>query len=244
MIHAEPFEARLVAARSISPSVRELIFERGDDKPFDFEPGQWVNLVLPLPGGEVKRAYSIASAPEPGARRFEIAVTRVLGGAGSHLLHDLPEGGTLRAIGPFGLFTRRPDEPAPSIFVATGTGVTPLRSMIRAALAGGTKAPLWLLFGARHEADVLYREEFEALAKQHPNVRYEITLSKPSDGWSGRSGYVQAHLPELITALRATSGEAPRAYVCGLDRMVSSVRDHLRNDHGFERKRVHTERYD
>lgn len=245
MIPAEPFEARLVAARLLTPSVRELVFERADERPFPFEPGQWVNLVLPLPGGEVKRAYSIASPPEDGARRFELAVTRVQGGPGSQFLHELPEGAVLRAIGPHGLFTRRPDEPAPSLFVGTGTGVTPLRSMIRAALAAGATTPLWLLFGARHEADILYRDELEALTRAHPNVRYEITLSRPGAGWTGRTGYVQAHLPELVSALAERGGaEPPRAYVCGLDRMVSSVREHLRNELGFERRRVHTERYD
>ena len=245
MIPAEPFDARLVAARPLTPSVRELVFERADGRPFRFEPGQWVNLVLPLPGGEVKRAYSIASPPADGARRFELAVTRVLGGAGSQFLHDLPEGATLRAIGPHGLFTRRRDEPAPALFVGTGTGVTPLRSMIHAALASGATTPLWLLFGARHEADILYRDELEALALAHPNVRYEVTLSRPEPGWAGRSGYVQAHLPDLVRALGAAGGgEAPRAYICGLDRMVSSVREHLRGELGFERRRVHTERYD
>jgi ferredoxin-NADP reductase len=245
MIPAEPFDVRLAAARTLSPSVRELVFERADERPFHFEPGQWVNLVLPLPGGEVKRAYSIASPPLDGARRFELAVTRVSGGAGSQFLHELSEGETLRAIGPHGLFTRRVDEPAPSLFIGTGTGVTPLRSMIRAALASGSNAPLWLLFGARHEADILYRDELEALTRAHPNVRYEITLSRPGDAWSGRSGYVQAHLPELVHALGALGGaEPPRAYVCGLDRMVSSVREHLRGELGFERRRVHTERYD
>lgn len=247
MIPAEPFDARLVSARLLAPSVRELVFEREGDKPFRFEPGQWVNLILPLPGGEVKRAYSIASPPKEGARRFDIAVTRVTGGAGSQYLHALPEGATLRAIGPQGLFTRRADEEAPSLFVGTGTGVTPLRSMMLAALESGSRAPLWLLFGARHEADVLYRQELEALVREHPNVRYEITLSRPPEGerWSGRSGYVQAHLPELVSALRATTpGVEPRAYVCGLDRMVSSVREHLRGELGFERRRVHTERYD
>jgi CDP-4-dehydro-6-deoxyglucose reductase, E3 len=245
MIPAEPFDARLVAARPRAPAVRELVFERADGRAFSFEPGQWANLVLPRPGGDVKRAYSIASPPVDGARRFELAVTRVTGGAGSQFLHDLEVGATLRAIGPHGLFTRRPDEPAPSLFVGTGTGVTPLRSMIRAALAAGSTAPLWLLFGARHEADILYREELEALARAHPNVRYEVTLSRPDAAWSGRSGYVQAHLPELVRALGELAGaEAPRAYVCGLDRMVSSVKDHLRNELGFERKRVHTERYD
>lgn len=245
MIPAEPFEARLIAARPLAPSVRELVFERADGRPFHFEPGQWANLVLPLPGGEVKRAYSIASPPVDGASRFELAVTRVQGGAGSQFLHDLEVGATLRAIGPHGLFTRRPDEPAPSIFIGTGTGVTPLRSMIRAALAAGSKAPLWLLFGARHEADILYRDEIADLAREHPNLRYEVTLSRPDATWQGRSGYVQAHLPELVRALAELGhGEPPRAYVCGLDRMVSSVRDHLRSELGFERKRVHTERYD
>jgi CDP-4-dehydro-6-deoxyglucose reductase len=247
MIPSEPFTSRLVASRSLAPAVREMVFERSDDKPFRFYPGQWVNLVLPLPGGEIKRAYSIASPPGDGtrARRFEIAVTRVTDGPGSQYLHQLAEGATLRAIGPQGLFTRTPEEASPSIFIGTGTGVTPLRSMIAAAIAAGAGEPLWLLFGARHEEDVLYRDELAALAAAHPNVRYEITLSRPGPTWTGRRGYVQAHLPELFHALRGAVGPAPpHAYVCGLDRMVSSVRERLRNELGLDRKHVHTERYD
>src|SRR6478752_5583533 len=150
MFPSQPFEARLVTTERLTPSVRELVFERADGAPFQFDPGQWVNLVLPLPDGEIKRAYSIASAPEEGSLRFEIAVTRVTGGPGSQYLAEL------RAIGPQGLFTRQPVEALPSLFVGTGTGVTPLRSMLRAALAAGAREPLWLLFGARHEEDVLY----------------------------------------------------------------------------------------
>jgi ferredoxin-NADP reductase len=245
MVHAEPFEARLVAARRLSPAVREMVFERADGKPFAFDPGQWVNLVLPLETGEIKRAYSIASPPEPSARRFELAITRVKGGPGSEYLHALEEGATLRAIGPQGLFTRLPDDGTPSIFIGTGTGVTPLRSMLLAALAAGAREPLWLLFGARHEDDVLYRDELRELAGTHPNVRYEVTLSRPGEAWQGRSGYVQAHLAELCSKLHGDP-LSPRAhaYVCGLDRMVSSVRDHLRQELGFDRKHVHAERYD
>ena len=245
MIPAEPFESRLVTSRPLTPSARELVFERCDGRLFRFDPGQWVNLVLPLPGGEIKRAYSIASPPVPGARRFDLAVTRVTGGPGSEFLHALAEGATLRTIGPQGLFTRRPDEGTPSIFIGTGTGVTPLRSMLTSALEAGAGEPLWLLFGARHEEDVLYRDELQALVGEHPNVRYEITLSRPGPGWQGRQGYVQAHLAELVAALREAAGVVPpHAYVCGLDRMVSSVREHLRNDLGLDRKRVHAERYD
>jgi NAD(P)H-flavin reductase len=117
--------------------------------------------------------------------------------------------------------------------------------MMRAALAAGAREPLWLLSGARHEEDVLYRAEVEALAAEHPNVHLEITLSRPEPGWEGKRGYVQAHLAEVLAALReASGGVPPHAYVCGLDRMVSAVRELLRNDLGFDRKRVHAERYD
>lgn len=250
MAPSHPFDARLVASRYLAPSVRELEFERVDGAPFDFAPGQWVNLVLPLPPptGEIKRAYSIATPPREGSPRFALAVTRVVDGPGSQHLHAIKEGVTLRAIGPQGLFTRSPAEEQASLFVGTGTGVTPLRSMIGAALAAGSKAPLWLLFGARFEQDVLYREEFERWAREHENFRYEVTLSQGEDGWRGRRGYVQSHVPELLAELRGRLGSGEEAgvhgYVCGLERMVNSVRDLLRGELGVPRRQVHTERYD
>ena len=245
MFPSQPFEARLVATQRLTPSVRELVFEQTDGAAFQFDPGQWVNLVLPLPEGEIKRAYSIASAPVAGSPRFELAVTQVEGGPGSQYLHRMKEGETLRAIGPQGLFTRGKDAVLPSLFIATGTGVTPFRSMIQAALKAGEGAPLWLLFGARYEEDILYGEELSRWAAEHPEVRYEVTLSKATTGWTGRRGYVQSHASELLRELRALGGGAdPHAYICGLDRMVSSVKDLLRNELDLPRKHVHTERYD
>jgi ferredoxin-NADP reductase len=245
MIPSQPFDARLVASRCLAPAVRELVFERADGAPFRFYPGQWVNLLLPLPCGETKRAYSIASPPGEGSPRFALAVTRVSAGAGSQYLHDLAEGTTLRAIGPQGLFIRTTADDVPSFFVGTGTGVTPFRSMIESALAAATKAPLWLLFGARHEEDIIYREEFERWAREHPNVRYEVTLSQGGPTWTGRRGYVQLHVPELLGALRKeVSPVEPHAYICGLERMVHTVRDLMRGELGMLRRHVHTERYD
>ncbi len=247
---ASAFDVRLASARLITPTVRQLVFERTDGEPFDFAPGQWVNLLMPLASGEIKRSYSIASPPD-GSPSFELAVTRVEGGPGSEHLHALEPGAVLRAVGPQGLFTRDVADPAPSLFVATGTGVAPFRSMIRAALAAGSTAPLWLLFGARFEEDIVYRTELEALAARHPNMRYAVTLSRAAGGWTGRNGYVQLHVPEILAALTEASTTpvalptaAPHVYVCGLDRMVSTVKDLCRNDLGVDRKHVHVERYD
>jgi ferredoxin-NADP reductase len=227
------FEARVVSGRAMV-----------------FEPGQWINLILPtpepLPSGEpgaLKRSYSIASPPS-GSSSFDVAVTRVQGGPGSTYLHQVAPGTTLQCIGPQGFFTRPATFASPSLFIATGTGVTPMRSMMQAAIAAGSTAPMWLLFGVRHETDLLYADEVRAMAAQHPALRFEPTLSQPGDGWSGRRGYVQTHVKELWAALAALGAGAPHAYICGLERMVGSVREILRTDLGLPRQQVHSERYD
>jgi len=101
----------------------------------------------------------------------------------------------------------------------------------------------------RREEDILYRDELGALAAAHPHLRLVPTLSQPSAGseWKGRRGYVQTHVQELLgelAALPESSGRLPHAYICGLHRMVGSVRELLRKDMGLPRERVHTERYD
>ncbi len=244
------FEARLVLARALTPNVRELTFERVDGSPMVFEPGQWLNAGLPLEAPEgvrPKRSYSIASAPD-GSARFEIAVTLVKDGLGSPWLHRVDPGAVLPFMGPHGFFTRSVASEFPSLMIGTGTGVTPLRSMIRAAVAAGSVTPMWLLFGARHEEDSLYEDELRIIAERHPFFRFETTLSQPRAEWSGRRGYVQTHIRELweqLSAHAASSARpAPHAYVCGLQRMVGSVRELLRKDMTLPREQVHTERYD
>lgn len=237
------FQVRLADHRPLSPGVRELTFERADGEPFAFEAGQWVSLILPHPQGEIRRSYSIASHPT-GSPRFELAITHVQDGPGSTFLHALPVGETLTAIGPQGFFTRPLDKTGPSLFVATGTGVTPLRSMMRAATLADHTLPMWLVFGVRHESDMIYRDEFDELARTHANVRFIPTLSRGSDAWTGRRGYVQTHIPELWNELANLGLGAPHVYICGLKRMVSTVRDLVRKDLNAAREQVHSERYD
>jgi ferredoxin-NADP reductase len=233
----------------LTPTVRELTFERVDGAPLTFEAGQWVNLHLRVPAtaaaeGELKRAYSIASAPD-GTGRFQLAVTRVDGGPGSTALHGLEIGATVSAVGPQGFFTRTKDQGQPALFVGTGTGLTPLWSMIRASLASEETAPLALLLGVRFEEEILYRSELTEAMKAHPRFRFDVTLSRPHDQWQGRTGYVQTHARELYEGLRdRAGGAAPHVYVCGLHKMVSAMRDLVRKEMGLPRELVHSERYD
>ncbi len=239
----ETFEATLVAARTVTPRVRELVFERGDGKPFTFSSGQWVSLVLPVldqKGRPLRRSYSVASVPGS-SPRFELVVTQVDDGAGSTFLHAAEVGTKLEVKGPQGTFSR-PLDVGPSLFVATGTGIAPFRGMVHDALAAGRGEPLWVLFGVRTLADALYREEFEALAKQHPQLRFLITLSRPHAGWAGRTGYVQTQVLELWKALAAHG--TPHAYVCGVKKMLLEVREVLKTQGGAVRQQLHLETYD
>jgi ferredoxin-NADP reductase len=216
--------------------VRSLCFAL-EGEPLRFRAGQWIDIFVDTPTGPEKRAYSIAS--DPRAELVELAVTRVDDGVVSPVLHELPVGSEVTIAGPQGFFTR--DEPAvtaPTLFVATGTGLAPLRSMLSEALEG-EHAPFTLLFGCRTPDDILWRDDLEAWAERHTNFRLEVTLSRPDTSWRGRSGYVQTHVPELARAL----GE-PHVFICGLNHMVSEVRAVCKSALSYDRKRVHSERYD
>ncbi len=239
------FEMVLSKARMLTPQVRELAFSRVDGAEVAFEAGQWVSLVLPTSSGELRRSYSIASPPD-GSSRLAIAVTKVDSGPGSTYLHALEPGSRISATGPQGFFTRtRIKDPGPSLFIGTGTGFTPLRSMLLDAIAKGELLGMCVLLGVRHEEDLLYRDELLALAQTHGSrIRVEMTLSKGNDAWVGRRGYVQTHVREMWDALAARNEGTPHAYICGLQRMVSAVRELLRTDMGLGREHVHSERYD
>jgi ferredoxin-NADP reductase len=231
----------LVRAERLSPTAKVLVWRSTDGQPLEYIAGQWFNFDVDTPHGVVRRAYSIASAPN--AQRpdqLEIAVTRVLqGGSASIALHELRLGAELAIDGPHGFFTREQAHATPALFVGTGTGVCPLRAMIQEELQAPEGPALRLLFGCRTEADILWRDEFEAWAARYPRFSFDVTLSRGSAEWSGLRGYVQEHLPVMIAP-----GERPDIYACGLTRMIGEVRKIAKERLGYDRRLLHSERYD
>jgi NAD(P)H-flavin reductase len=96
----------------------------------------------------------------------------------------------------------------------------------------------WLLFGARREQDIYYREEFERLAAEHSNFHFMPTLSRGGPDWRGLRGYVQDHVREVVGDRRDM-----QAYICGLDKMVSANRELLRSLE-WNRETIRCEKYD
>lgn len=228
--------AVLVRARTLTPEVRELTLL--PDAVMDHVAGQWVSLKIPRGDEVLARSYSIASAARADGA-VDIAVTRVEGGPGSTFLHAMALGSSLQMGPPMGFFTLPEALDHPLLFVATGTGVAPLRAMLQHLRARPSPPAVTLVLGVRTPEDLLYDDEFRALAEASAWFRYEPTLSRSSPSWAGRRGYVQEHLPALVPSMPGC-----HAYVCGLNAMLKDVRGVLKTDLGFTRERIHTERYD
>ena len=228
-------KAALVDFREIGPDVRHFVFEVPGVKEFYFVPGQFVSLTQKLEGKEITRAYSISSAPN--GNRFDLCLNRVQDGIFSNWLFTLKPGDTVETSAPLGYFIlRNPQRDA--VLVATGTGIAPFRSMLEAWLGQDDPKQLTLIFGVRYEHNLFYRDEFEELARKHPNFRFWPTLSRPEPSWQGRTGHVQQHLVEAVGDRRDVD-----VYICGLKLMVDDVRAMLKGM-GFDRKQIIYEKYD
>jgi NAD(P)H-flavin reductase len=139
--------------------------------------------------------------------------------------------------GPAGAFALRRTDASNAIFVATGTGISPIRSMLQFLFQRGFNGTVQLLFGVRHASEILYHEEFEQLQKLHAGFRFLPTLSRPEAGWYGLAGHVQDHVQNLIQA-----GSEYNAYICGHSAMVREVQA-LMSQRGLPEERILHERY-
>jgi ferredoxin-NADP reductase len=236
----QTFSARLVRSIALSEFTKHLEFEMRGIPRFGFVAGQWLSFKTNKSDGEeIIRAYSIASPPEDN-NKFALCLNRVQDGFMSNFLCDMRKGDEIGCQGPFGDFILRPPM-RDTVFIATGTGIAPFRSMLHWLLSDESRhqgKQVYLIFGNRTERDIYYHDEFLGLAKAHPNFHYLPTLSRGGPDWQGLCGYVQEHVPAI-----AQGRTDMHAYVCGLDKMVKADRDLLKSL-GWDRKSILYEKYD
>jgi len=232
-------KATLLTTKDLAPEVRHFDFEVPGTSELHFSPGQFVSIIHSVEGKEITRAYSIAS---PRAEnRFSLCLNRVPEGLISPYLFGLQPGDEIEISEPLGYFTlRHPGHRA--IFLATGTGIAPFRSMLFEHLPK-TQPHIALLFGARYEHGLLYREELVRLAREHSTFQFIPTITRPSGEWHGRTGRVQSHLDEALNLKGYEDKSTIDCYICGLKEMVDDVRAELKR-RGFDRKQIIYEKYD
>jgi len=228
-------QAKLIESKEIGTGIRHFVFEAVGVDQLEFAPGQFVSLTHEIKGKKITRAYSIAS--EPGhTSRFELCLNQVADGHFSPYLFAMHPGDAVEMRPPLGTFMLKPDL-REIVMIATGTGIAPFRSMLRTYLPAGLPQTT-LLFGVRHEHNLLYRGEFEEMAARFPGFQFWPTLTRPESGWRGRTGRVQEHVTEALAGRIDVD-----VFLCGLKEMVDEVRALLKAT-GLDRKQIHYEKYD
>jgi len=164
----------------------------------EYLPGEYV-LLEDRSRERPPRSYSIANTPRSDGL-ISLLVTRVPGGQTSPWIHDrLRVGDEVSVSGPYGTFVDDPRSMAPRLFLAAGSGLAPIRSLIEAALPTGARRSLTVIFSARTEADVIDRERFESWQTRYPQFRFIRTLTRASG--APPHGRIPALLPTLCEEL-------------------------------------------
>lgn len=212
---------------------------------FDFTPGQFVTLDLPIHEKPAKRlrSYSIASWPD-GSNTFELLIVLLEGGAGTtYLFNEMKEGSELTLRGPQGVFTLPEAMEKDLYFICTGTGIAPFRSMVHHIHRHQLPHPaIHLIFGTRAKKDLLYAEELKSLEAEMTGFQFLPTLSR--EPWEGHCGYVHAVYENLIAGKKNGSTQPPPAhfYLCGWKAMIDEAKKRIQ-ELGYDRKAIHQELY-
>lgn len=217
---------------------------------FQFQPGQFLQFRVPEGEGFVLRSYSISSAPHDLYLEFCIKILEA--GKGSTFFSQLKVGHSAQVSDPRGLFTVKPEHLSSKVFIATGTGLAPVMSMITSLAYKQVSQPvhtlqssgvsgttiektalmvrldhLELLFGVRTEADLFWIDRFENI----PALKHRATISRPVGSWDGLVGRVTDHLTPDVSA---------EYYICGNLEMVKDIRSAL-TAAGVPLKQIHFE---
>ncbi|WP_328185907.1 FAD-binding oxidoreductase [Marinobacter sp. OP 3.4] len=226
----------VIERREVTPDL--IVFRASRPAGFGFSPGQSVKVGL----GDLRRSYSIVSAPHEPFLEFFVELTP--GGRMSERLQGLQVGDSLTLGTPKGGL-RFEDGVQNHLMIATVTGINPFISMVRDYLHRGLRGHrLLLMHGASYQDEFGYREELAALAKAHPNLlTYLPTVSRPDEarnqGWTGHTGRVDT----LVEDVLEHHGLSPRdtlVYACGHSGMLDAVAGQVQ-PLGF---RLETESYD
>lgn len=202
--------------------------------------GQHVDVRLTAEDGyQAERSYSIASAPED--ERLVLTVERLEEGEVSPYLVDvLHEGDSLELRGPIGgHFVWTEALGGPLLLLAGGSGIVPLRAMLRHRQAVGSAVPVRLLYSARSLDEVIYRDELTRLGgREGIDVRFTLTRQWPGD-WKGYRRRIDA---DLLRDVAWPTDDHPLVYICGGTGFVETSADVL-VQMGHDPLRIRTERF-
>lgn len=204
------------------------------NEPLIFLPGQYISVKV---ANNQMNFYSISSCYEK--KNFSLLVDTKPGWLGSHFFNNLKVGDKISYTGPFGKFTLNLEDGSKQLlFLATGSGVAPLRCQIESALKEkNCTLPITLYFGLKTNKDLFWQDVFEKLAVEHSNFHFKIAIQDPQWGYQGNTGFITQLLKNDLV-----SGSEVSAYLCGNKNMITDCTNILL-EKGCPKERIYTEKY-
>jgi CDP-4-dehydro-6-deoxyglucose reductase len=243
---------KVIKIEDETSATRRFWIEIPDTDRFDFKPGQFVTLDLPIHEKPNKRwrSYSIASWPD-GTNVFELVIVLLEGGAGTtYLFNEVKVGSELTFRGAQGVFVLPEPIDKDLFFICTGTGVAPFRSMAHHIKNHNIPyKEIYLIFGCRKFGDGLYKAELEELDRNMPGFHYIPTFSREEPCSDYKTGYVHNVYEEicsgnLIKTVEDNASQVKPAhfYLCGWKNMIDEAKKRI-VALGYDRKSIHQELY-
>jgi naphthalene 1,2-dioxygenase ferredoxin reductase component len=210
----------------------EFVIQAGG--PYSFSAGQ--HAQLKFGPGIPERAYSMANRPDEQRLEFHVRLVP-RGQASEYAFTNLHVGAEVTVSGPHGTAYLRDNHTGPIIAVAGGSGLAPIKSIVDSALKEKPEREVRVYFGARDERDVYLEEHFQALTRKHPNVSYDVVLSRSVKPTSRRTGLVVDAVVEDMTSF-----EGVKVYSAGPPPMVEALQRQLESK-GLNRRDIHADAF-
>jgi len=230
----------------VTPTTRIFYLEIENVERFEFQPGQFITLDLPISEKRLGRwrSYSIANAPNA-SNLLELCIVNLEGGAGTdYLFNEINIGDKLKFKGPDGMFVLPKDLSNELVLICTGTGVAPFRSMIHYAIQNEKDFNnIHLIFGTRTFDQILYLDEFKNLAREHPNFKYDVCLSREEITTDHEGIYHQGYVHSVYLNKYKKRKENRMFLICGWSKMIDQAVAHLMIDLKYKPSQIKYELY-
>jgi ring-1,2-phenylacetyl-CoA epoxidase subunit PaaE len=213
---------------------------------FDYQPGQYLTLRVPIAGELLRRAYSLSSSPYTD-KLLQVTVKTVPGGkVSNYLRYQLKVDDPVELLPPMGNFIAAVD-PARSyhyILVAAGSGITPILSILKSVLTIEPKSHVTLLYGNRNQSQIIFKQTLEQWRQQYPDRLSVIhVLSQPENGWTGETGRIEGKIAQrLLSAAIQRLALQQQFYICGPNALMDNVQQLLQMI-AVPPKQIHIERF-
>lgn len=228
------YQSKLIKKTIIAPHIYHLQCSLPENPDWSYKAGQYMIFHVPQTDGHpVRRLYSIASPPSQKSS-IDFIIEMVPNGIGSKYVESLKENDMITLQGPAGIFTHRATN-RPSIYLATGTGIAPMYSMIHDFLNNQENPqPLYLFWGLKTCEDLYIDNDLTALAKSHPQFYLRTCFSRLED-LSQVKGSVRGYTElgrvtvglERLLSTKNTPAAQYDYYLCGSKHVVEALREYL-----------------